>query len=138
MHCSLGGVDGFVEDAHDGVVSVHEHVNLVGTEGHLGATVLGEEHGLADLNIAGADSTVLNHSTGANGHDGTPVELFASFGGVEDDTGLGLGLLHGLSDEHAVEERGNSLEGKHFRGLWKDRVEIKSIITFNKPQILTK
>ena len=70
-HCSLGRI---VKSAHEVIVSVEE-VLLVVAKGNLAAAVLGEEHGLALLDGAGAELSVVKGAAGANGDNYAEVQL---------------------------------------------------------------
>ncbi len=108
MTCSLGGI---VKSAHEVVVSVEE-VLLVVAEGDLAAAVLGEEHGLALLDGAGAELSVVEGAAGADGDHHAKVQLLLLALG-EEDAALGLGEGLGLLDEDAVHQGTQLLECDH-------------------------
>jgi hypothetical protein len=100
-----------VEGAHDVVVSVDEELG-VALHGDLGTAVLGEEHGLANLDVGGAELSVIEDLAGSNGNNHAVVELIGLARG-EDDASLGLGLGGGLLDHDTVEEGLEGLEREH-------------------------
>lgn len=102
-----------MKGSHEVVVTVEE-VILVVTEGHLVATVLGEEHSLTLFHGAGTELTIVQRFPGANSDDNTEVELFLLVLREEDAT-LGLGKGLGLLDEDAVHQGTQLLECDHLR-----------------------
>jgi hypothetical protein len=100
-----------VEGAHDVLVSVEEELG-VAFHGDLSTAVLGEEHGVADLHVGGAELSVVEDLAGSDGDDNAVVELVGLAAG-EDDAGLGLGLGGGLLDHNTVEEGLKGLESEH-------------------------
>ncbi len=108
MPGSLGGI---VKGAHEVIVSVEE-VLLVVTEGDLAAAVLGEEHGLALLDGAGAELAVVEGAAGADSDHNAEVQLVLLTLGQEDAT-LGLGKGLGLLNEDAVHQGTQLLECDH-------------------------
>jgi hypothetical protein len=106
--CSLGGI---VKCAHEVIVSVEE-VLLVVAKGDLAAAVLGEEHGLALLDSAGAELAVVKGAAGADSDHNTEVQLLLLALRQEDAT-LGLGEGLGLLDEDAVHQGTQLLECDH-------------------------
>ena len=101
-----------MESADDVVVTVD--VELVFTfEDNLAATVLREQHNIANLDRDFTDFTVLLNAAGTDSEDGAMVELVALVGGGEDDTGLGLGLSDDFLDDDAVGKGLEGLEREH-------------------------
>ena len=101
-----------MEGADDVVVTVD--VELVfAFEDNLAATVLREQHNIANLDRDFTDFTVLLNAAGTDSEYGAMVELVALVGGGEDDTRLGLGLSDDFLDDDAVSEGLEGLEREH-------------------------
>jgi len=105
---SLGGL---VKGSHDVVVSVNEKLNVL-LHGDLGTSVLGEEDGVANLNVDGAELSVVEDLARSGGNNDT-VARSVSLTAGEDNSGLGLGFGDGFLDHNTVEKRLEGLEGEH-------------------------
>ena len=107
--CSLGWV---MKGAHDIIVSVDEQIFIIG-ESDFAATILGEEHGVANLDESFADAAIFHGLSRSTCDNSSKVKSFFFTTG-EDDTTLGFGEGFGLLDNDTVEERSESFEREHF------------------------